>query len=147
MKLALLIQESGGSDEEIAAGYLHDVVEDTSVTLADIIQRFGNDIGEIVTGLTDPPEINDLPMLERKLCQVERVRKEDHRVRRVKLADQISNTRCLASEVDRPPHWSLQKCLDWLEGARRIAELCRGISTFLDEEFAKAYQKAIRNLR
>lgn len=137
---ASLVRESGGSDEEIAAAYLHDVVEDTSVTIADIIQYFGEDIATITDGLTDPHEFNDLPMLERKTLQAERIRTKDNKVKRVKLADQISNMRCLA--VDHPPGWDKQKYLDWIEGSRHVAEVCRGISSFLDIEFDKAYHKA-----
>ena len=144
-EVAQLVIESGGSDEEIAAAFLHDSVEDTPTTFADIIERFGATVGAIVEGLTDPPEFNGLPVLMRKTRQAERIRHKSNSVKRVKIADQTSNVRAIA--VDPPVKWKRQKCVDYVEGARRIAAECRGVSEFLDFQFDEAYQTAIRKRR
>src|ERR1700722_4202247 len=68
-EVAALVDESGGSAEEIAAAWLHDVVEDTQYTIADIRQRFGDIVAYIVDGLTDPKDYEGMPTLERKDLQ------------------------------------------------------------------------------
>ncbi len=73
-RVARLVQLSGGTDEEIAAAWLHDTVEDTSVTLEDIKRGFGENVAEIVDGLTDLPGWENLPITERKTIQAERQR-------------------------------------------------------------------------
>ncbi|MDP3735173.1 MAG: HD domain-containing protein [bacterium] len=141
-EVAELVQRSGGTDEEIAAAWLHDSVEDTPTTLDEIIVEFGIEVGTAVGGMTDPPEFEGFPTLERKTRQAERVRHKNRSIKRVKIADQTSNLRSVA--VDPPIAWGKQKCLDYIEGARRIAVVCYGVSTYLDFEFLKAYHRALQ---
>lgn len=141
-EVAGLVKESGGSDEEITAALLHDSVEDTETTLEDIKLGFGHEVALMVDALTDAPEIESLPTLERKTIQAERVRTKNSSIKRIKLSDQISNVRGVA--IDPPMKWSREKCSDYIEGARRIAEECKGISEFLDGQFADAYVQAIK---
>lgn len=137
-----LVERSGGSEEELAAAWLHDVVEDTKKTIVDIYENFGGDVLSIVHGLTDPREFGHLHTRERKAAQARRVSGESNSVKRVKIADQISNVRSVA--VDPPVKWDTQKCLEYAQGAREIVEQCLGISSFLEEEFFKAYDAAIK---
>ena len=141
-EVAELVDHSGGTAEEIAAAWLHDSVEDTRTTLDEIITEFGVQVGMIVDGLTDPPGFACLPTLERKTRQAARVRQEGRSVKRVKMANQTSNLRSVA--VDPPVTWDKQKCLDYIEGARRVAIVCYGISQYLDFEFLKAYHRALQ---
>jgi len=141
-EVASLVTKSGGTDIEIAVAWLHDVVEDTSVTLVDIIDSFGEEVANIVDGLTDPPEFKGLHTLERKFLQVERLRFKSVSVKRVKLADQMSNVRTIA--VDPPVRWNDSKCRDYVNGARLISLECRCISEFLDEQFYTAYRAALK---
>lgn len=137
---AELVWQSGGSEAEIAGAWLHDSVEDTPTTLAEIVACFGEEVGAIVDGMTDPPDFEGLPMLERKSRQALRVISKSASVKRVKLADQISNVRSVA--VDPPLKWDRQKCVDYIEGARRVAQQCWGVSEFLDQAFKAAHQNA-----
>jgi guanosine-3',5'-bis(diphosphate) 3'-pyrophosphohydrolase len=141
-EVADLVTASGGSPEEIAAAWLHDTVEDTSTTFADIENQFGVNVAAIVEGLTDPPDIGKFATLDRKRFQADRVRNESDSIKRVKLADQTSNVRSVA--VDPPTKWTEQKCIDYVTGAGFIAHECHGISTYLDVEFDKAYVAALR---
>lgn len=141
-EVASLVKESGGSTIEIAASWLHDIVEDTKVTFADIVSRFGQAIGDIVDGLTDPPEFKGLHTLERKIKQAERIRFKSDSIKRIKVADQVSNIRAVA--VDPPVKWDHKKCLDYTEGAGRICQECLGVSRFLDKEFEEAYSESIK---
>jgi GTP pyrophosphokinase len=82
----------------VASGLIHDVVEDTSITVADIEREFGKDIAQIVDGLT---KIGSLPLNSMQERQVENYRKlllsiaKDARVILIKLADRLHNMRTL----------------------------------------------------
>jgi len=82
----------------VASGLIHDVVEDTSVTVDDIEAEFGKEIAAIVDGLT---KIGHLPLNSSQDRQVENYRKlllsiaRDARVILIKLADRLHNMRTL----------------------------------------------------
>jgi GTP pyrophosphokinase len=82
----------------VASGLIHDVVEDTDVTVDDIEAEFGKEIAEIVDGLT---KIGHLPLNSSQDRQVENYRKlllsiaKDARVILIKLADRLHNMRTL----------------------------------------------------
>jgi len=84
--------------ESIAAGLLHDVVEDTHASLEQVRQAFGNEIGDLVDGLT---KISKLHFGSRVEHQAESLRKmvlamsKDIRVILIKLADRLHNMRTL----------------------------------------------------
>ncbi|MGC8827738.1 MAG: GTP diphosphokinase, partial [Anaerolineae bacterium] len=90
----------------IAAALLHDVVEDTTITLDDIRQEFGEEVARLVDGVTKLENINQLrnmgrPDLEEE--QAENLRKiflamvDDVRVVLIKLADRLHNMRTLGA--------------------------------------------------
>ena len=82
----------------VASGLIHDVVEDTDVSVADVEAEFGKEISEIVDGLT---KIGHLPLNSSQERQVENYRKlllsiaKDARVILIKLADRLHNMRTL----------------------------------------------------
>ena len=78
----------------IAAGLIHDVVEDTAITVPDVEREFGPEIAQIVDGLT---KIGNLPFTSKEERQAETYRKlllsvaRDARVIIIKLADRLHN--------------------------------------------------------
>ena len=72
LAVAMLLAEMGLDTESIAAALLHDVVEDTDVTLADIEKAFGNEIAQLVDGVT---KLGKLPFSSVEEQQAENVRK------------------------------------------------------------------------
>ena len=142
-EVADLVWSSGGSDVEIAAAWLHDTVEDTPTTLEGIKEKFGTEVMEIVRGLTDPIEFKSLTNAERKPKQAERVANESSSVKRIKLADQISNVRFVAT--DPKPSWTFESNCDYIIGAKLIAEQCSGVSSILDQLFEAEYGKAAKS--
>ena len=82
----------------IIAGLLHDVVEDTEVTLDEISERFGEDVAELVDGVT---KLTQLEHLSQAAKQAENFQKfilattRDIRVLLVKLADRLHNMRTI----------------------------------------------------
>ena len=138
-KVAELVALSGGSPQEIAAAWLHDVVEDTPVTIEIIEREFGVEVATIVKGLTDLPHFSDLPVQERKQKQADHIAKESESVRRVKLADQIS-------AIDLDGHNTLlgkEHRMAYVEGAKKIAQQCAGISPVLDARFEEMYGEVV----
>jgi len=84
----------------IACGLLHDTVEDTHMTNSEVQRQFGNEVAEIVDGLT---KMSKLDFTDQTMLNAENVRKllvamdKDVRVLLVKLADRLHNMRTLAS--------------------------------------------------
>src|SRR5713226_1134638 len=98
LEVALVLAEMKMDPVAIAAGLLHDSVEDTSVTIVDIRKEFGEQVAHIVEGVTKISKIDFASSEER---QAENVRKmvlamvDDIRVVLIKLADRLHNMRTL----------------------------------------------------
>ncbi len=96
----IVASEIGLDATSIAAALLHDVVEDTSYTLADIEQMFGETVARIVDGLT---KISNIPYEKDVSLQAENFRKmlltlnEDIRVIIIKIADRLHNMQTMES--------------------------------------------------
>jgi len=111
LEVAAILTDLKLDDATIAAALLHDTIEDTAATRAEIDEMFGPDIGALVDGLT---KLKKLDLVTKEAKQAENLRKlllaiaDDVRVLLIKLADRLHNMRTL-SHV--PP-----------ETRRRIAE-------------------------
>jgi RelA/SpoT family (p)ppGpp synthetase len=111
IEVAWILTDHQLDDATIAAALLHDTIEDTATTRAEIEELFGRDIGRLVDGLT---KLKKLDLVSREAKQAENLRKlllaiaDDVRVLLVKLADRLHNMRTI--EHMKP------------ESARRIAE-------------------------
>jgi GTP pyrophosphokinase len=96
--VAGLLRDLGGSATMIAAGFLHDVVEDTEVTADEIEQRFGIEVRRLVEGVTKLSKFNFSSKTERQAENFRRMflaMAQDIRVIVVKLADRLHNMRTL----------------------------------------------------
>lgn len=91
--VAHMVECAGGSKMEIAAALLHDVVEDTPVTLSEVAQNFGDNVAELVGWLTDTASGN---RAERHAQSVAKWSRAPAGAVTVKLADLIDNTRSIA---------------------------------------------------
>ena len=98
IEVAIILVGLGMDSDTIIGGILHDVVEDTSITLEDIQKRFGGDVADLVDGVT---KLANIPYSSRAEQQAENVRKmllamaKDVRVVIIKLADRLHNMRTL----------------------------------------------------
>src|ERR1700704_1328887 len=98
LEVAGLLTDLKLDDATIAAALLHDTIEDTEATRAEIDQIFGKDIGALVEGLT---KLKRLDLVTREAKQAENLRKlllaiaDDVRVLLIKLADRLHNMRTL----------------------------------------------------
>jgi len=98
LEVAAILTDMRLDEATIAVALLHDTIEDTSATREEIDQLFGEDIGQLVEGLT---KLNRLDFISKKAVQAENLRKlliaisQDIRVLLVKLADRLHNMRTL----------------------------------------------------
>jgi (p)ppGpp synthase/HD superfamily hydrolase len=113
--VAQLLHEAGFDEHVVAAALLHDVVEDTSLDLAEIAERFGPDIAGLVAEMTEDARIESYP--ERKAEHRSRVT-NDRRVAAIYAADKLATTRGLQGSEDVPP----QKLQHYL---RTLGTLCK----------------------
>ena len=96
VEVAEILADMRMDTDTIVAGLLHDVVEDTIITLPDIEYSFGEDVKKLVDGVT---KLRNLPRTDSK--KLENIRKmvvamsEDIRVVIIKLADRLHNMRTL----------------------------------------------------
>ena len=115
MAVAVILAKLGIDDTGIAAGLLHDVVEDTEYSLDDLTKDFGEDIANIVDGVTKLASIVYESKEER---QADNVRKmflamsKDIRVLIIKLADRLHNLRTINYMT---PAKVQEKCRETLE--------------------------------
>jgi guanosine-3',5'-bis(diphosphate) 3'-pyrophosphohydrolase len=98
LEVAAILTDLKLDDATIVAALLHDTIEDTEATRAEIDQIFGSEIGKLVEGLT---KLKRLELVSREAKQAENLRKlllavaDDVRVLLIKLADRLHNMRTL----------------------------------------------------
>ena len=98
LEVAYLLAQMGLGAATVSAGLLHDTVEDSAATLDDLEEYFGEEVTDIVNGVT---KIGQLRFGDRQTQQAEYIRKmilsmfHDIRVLLVKLADRVHNMRTL----------------------------------------------------
>lgn len=132
ISVAYILVKLGMDTECIVAALLHDVVEDTYVKKEDIKQLFGNEICNLVDGVT---KLRKIPSRTAEEQQAENVRKmllamsKDIRVIMIKLADRLQNMRTIEC---MPPQKRRDKSLQNMEVFAPIAHRL-GIRTIKDE--------------
>jgi guanosine-3',5'-bis(diphosphate) 3'-pyrophosphohydrolase len=100
----------------IIAAYLHDCIEDCSVTRAEIVEAFGAEVADLVAEATDD---KSLPKDERKSLQIEHAPHKSARAKILKLSDLVAN---LSDMLVHPPvNWSLERQLRYFVWANDVA--------------------------
>ena len=89
ISVGMLLEEYGYDESVVAAGYLHDVVEDTKYTIEDIKREFGNEVANLVMGASEPDK--SLSWEERKAHTIEETKKLPLKNKSVICADKINN--------------------------------------------------------
>jgi len=91
--------EAGCSEEIIAAGFLHDTVEDTPVTIEDIEKKFGKKIASIVRGVSEPDKSDTWE--NRKKHTIGMLQNAPYDVLMVEVADKLDNIRAIRDDYEK----------------------------------------------
>jgi (p)ppGpp synthase/HD superfamily hydrolase len=108
--VALLLARHGFDDEVVAAGALHDVIEDCNISRDELGARFGARVAALVSAVSEPDK--SLAWEERKRLYVERFAREAWDVQAISVADKIDNFQSLvvsAQEHGATATWAMFK--------------------------------------
>ncbi|WP_299094909.1 HD domain-containing protein [uncultured Metabacillus sp.] len=95
--VGMLLQKERCSDDVIAAGILHDTIEDTSVTYEDLEKTFGMRIANLVLAATEPDK--SLPWEQRKQHTIEALKHADLEEIKIITADKLHNLRSIHADL------------------------------------------------
>jgi (p)ppGpp synthase/HD superfamily hydrolase len=126
LEVASLLEEAGYSDEVVAAGVLHDVLENSDTGSAEIEERFGTPVAWLVLSLTEDPSIAD--DAERKAALRLQVAEAGEHAAVIFAADKLSKARelrLLASRSGLPPG-AHSKIEHYAESRDMLAEVIPG---------------------
>lgn len=141
IEVAEILYAHAAPREAIIAAYLHDTVEDTAVTLEDLVTGFGATVAAIVAEATDD---TTLPKELRKAAQIRHAREHTMAAKLLKLADKISNLRAI---TDSPPaNWPHGRQVEYVGWAGRVADGLKGVNPALDQLFDDTYRAALSRL-
>jgi len=101
--VAELVRSVTDSEAMLAAAWLHDTVEDTSSTLADIESHFGTEVASLVAMLTDSKQPQAKNRAARKVAHFRHTAQASGDAQTIKLADIIDNTRSI---IHYDPHFA-----------------------------------------
>ena len=109
MAVAMILDRAGFDEEVVVAGLLHDVVEDTHVTLDEIRSAFGDAVTEIVAGCSEiklDSTGRKRPWSDRKRDHLEALKSANLPTRAVTLADKLHNLASIALDLaEGRPVW------------------------------------------
>src|ERR1700687_3191127 len=134
LEVAAILTDLKLDDATIVAALLHDTIEDTEATRAEIDNTFGHEIGALVEGLT---KLKRLELVSREAKQAENLRKlllaiaDDVRVLLIKLADRLHNMRTLEFVPPASRHRIAEETLDIyapLAGRMGVQEMRGGLA-------------------
>ena len=134
----LLATATDGVDAEIvAAGWLHDSIEDTDTTRAELAQTFSERVASLVVECTDDMS---LPKAERRQKQIEDAPHKSPGAKLIKIADKISN---IGARIQSDPTDGERDDLaDYTGWAEQVVAGCRGGNSWLDTKFDDAVKAA-----
>jgi (p)ppGpp synthase/HD superfamily hydrolase len=127
----ILAEVTDGADAElVAAGWLHDTVEDTGTTREELVGKFGERVAALVVEVTDDMS---LPRTERRQKQIADAPHKSPDAKLIKIADKISNIR--ARIHSRPTPEERADLKDYADWAEQVVAGCRGVNAALDRMF------------
>lgn len=97
MEVASLVESVGGTEAMVAAALLHDVLEDTGVTVDVLEEQFGSEVADLVLWLTDVSKPGDGNRSTRKALDRQHSAAAPAAAQTVKVADLISNSRSIVA--------------------------------------------------
>jgi (p)ppGpp synthase/HD superfamily hydrolase len=127
----LLAAATEGKDAElVAAGWLHDTIEDTETTREEISQDFGRRVADLVAEVTDDMSLSKDQRRQRQIVEAPH---KSPGAKLIKIADKISN---IGARIRPLPSGDERDDLrDYLGFAEKVVAGCRGVNAMLDQTF------------
>lgn len=141
-EVASLLADATDDAELVAAGWLHDSIEDTDTTHEELAQKFSERVAGLVAECTD--DMN-LSQTERRQKQIEDAPHKSPGAKLIKIADKISNIR--ARMVPNPSDAQRNDLAAYAIWANQVVAGCRGINAKLDTTFDETVKAAKRLFR
>ena len=117
--------ELNDTDFAISVALLHDVLEDTNVTISELIEEFGDEIASGVEALSKDPEIESKK--QQMADSINRLLTQNYAVQSVKLADRITN-------LQKPPQsWDNEKIYSYFQESKFILSCLKNANPFLSK--------------
>ncbi len=132
LEVANLLANVGKIDDfdVLIAAVLHDTVEDTNTTEAEIAENFGAEVAKMVMEVTDD---KSLPKARRKELQIEHAPHLSNGAKLIKLGDKTSNIRDV---TENPPDgWSKERRVEYVDWGEKVIAGLRGTNEFLEKNF------------
>ncbi len=134
----LLAAVTDGADAElVAAGWLHDTIEDTETTREELAQKFSARVADLVVEVTDDML---LPKPVRRERQIADAPHKSPGAKLIKIADKISNIR--ARIVPHPSPDERGDLADYAAWAEKVVAGCRSVNPRLDRIFDETVERA-----
>jgi (p)ppGpp synthase/HD superfamily hydrolase len=133
----LAVVTDGADAELVAAGWLHDAIEDTPTTPEELAKTFGQRIAALVVEVTDDMT---LPKLQRRQRQIVDAPHKSPGAKLIKIADKISNIR--ARILPQPDRDERDDLIDYVAWAGQVVAGCRGGNGLLDRTFDQTVELA-----
>jgi (p)ppGpp synthase/HD superfamily hydrolase len=117
----------------LQAAVLHDVLEDTAITEADLMTQFDIKVVELVKAVSDD---KSLSLTDRRQQQIEHLSHASNEVKLIKLADICSNIASI------PESWDVARIETYLDWIEQVASLCVDVSIPLAQEYRTRLNQA-----
>jgi GTP diphosphokinase / guanosine-3',5'-bis(diphosphate) 3'-diphosphatase len=136
LELAHILTEEGGIDcvNTICAALLHDTLEDTETSPAELEMHFGKVIASVVMEVSNDMTLNSQ---QRRVFELEKVASLSHAAKLVKIADKLANIRDVSTMP--PANWTLEKKQNYFDFALEIVNKIRNASPHLHQIFLRDY--------
>ena len=119
----------------LLAAVLHDTIEDTETSPAELKERFGAEVQSLVLEVTDDKRLSKE---ERKRLQIEHASMLSPKAKLIKLGDKIANVRDVTATP--PTNWSLDRRREYLDWTEQVMRGCRGSNPALERRYDEALQ-------
>jgi len=143
LAVALLLADVGGVNdpEVLAAAILHDTLEDTETTPAELEAAFGARVRALVEAVTDDKKLRKA---ERKQLQIDHAGALSPDAVLIKLGDKIAN---VTDVTHSPPSmWDLARRKEYLDWAAAVVANCPKVNAALEARFAEVLEEGRRKL-
>jgi GTP diphosphokinase / guanosine-3',5'-bis(diphosphate) 3'-diphosphatase len=139
----ILAREGGIADEAtLIAALLHDTIEDTGTSHAELVLAFGVDVADTVQAVTNDEA---LPKAQQKAAQIDKAAKYPVRAAHLKMADKIANLRDILKIP--PKGWDSKRKIAYYDHAKAVVDAMKDPHPMLKAAFDATYQAGVNQLR